>query len=372
MQRYARLWPGELKVILHPGPKPHEDPELLSLDAADLPFALEVCRFGEHVLDSKLAGSCVVWGGFDPRIPNLTARCRSLGIPCVNVMEDSLRARLQRVRSGAGHRWDFVRSAAREISRERMAMVSVARAAGVQCNGFSAYARYRRLSPDAILYFDTPLEASMVADAEDLRERARRLETKGPLTLACFEHADGAGSEELIALATQLKRRGFLFRFLIIGEGDALERMRARVRQEKLQEVILLGALSLADELMPLLRREVDLFVSCHPQGEATYLAAAAAGVPIAGYENEALKGLCSLAPLGVALSSGRPDRLASRIVDLSREGLLARAHHAHRFAREHVWETTCERRVLQLLNTAERWQARAAGESRLPAATTS
>jgi colanic acid/amylovoran biosynthesis glycosyltransferase len=357
--RYTRSWPGAVKVVLNPAESMTDDLDHVTVRVRDLPFKVEFCHFGSPALRGKLAGSAVVSGGPDYRMPDLAEVCRSLKVPLVNVTEYSLRTRLQIARMRAPNTARFMRTAAWEFNQERLTLASIARSAGVQCNGTPTFSLYRRFSSNALLYFDTRTEHSMFATPDDMAERARRLYDGRPLTLAFSGRLiPMKGALDLIEVASQLKRCGFPFRFLIAGEGSSADAMRERVAREGLREVEFLGVLPFATGLMPLMRREVDLFVACHRQGDpsCTYLETLAAGVPVVGYRNEAFQGLLDLAEVGFGAPLDRPEKVVQAIVQLSREEIMARAESGLRFAREHSFEKTFERRVSHLANVAERY----------------
>jgi glycosyltransferase involved in cell wall biosynthesis len=367
---YASLWPGRLKVIMHPGREHTTDLDHISVKPRELPFDLELARFDGPELPSRLAGSALVLGGPDYRLPRLVDDCRTQNVPCVQVTEYSLRTRWQIARIHAASRLRFLRTAVWELNQERLTLQGISRSAGVQCNGTPTYALYRRFSANPLLFFDTRMRRSMFATPGDMERRAQRLQSGQPLTLAFSGRLiPMKGAEDLIEVASQLKRRKFPFRFLIAGDGSSLPAMQERVRREGLEEVEFLGVLPFETGLIPLVREQVDLFVACHRQGDpsCTYLETLAAGVPIIGYENEAFSGLLSLAELGFGVPLGRPALLAQRITELSRSEILDRAHDGLRFARQHGFERTFERRIEHLREIAERWATRV-GARRAPA----
>lgn len=119
------------------------------------------------------------------------------------------------------------------------------------------------------------------------------------------------------------------------------------------EQVQLLGTLEFLQELMPMLKNEIDLFVCPHLQGDpsCTYLETLCGGVPIVGYANEAWQGLQRLSSAGRLCALGRPEALAAAIEALSFDlhGLRALANHARDFALQHVFEVEFERRVVHL-----------------------
>src|SRR5262245_31384308 len=82
-QLYCKSWPGPVRVVLHPADARSTDLDHVAVDPRELPFSLELCRFDSPELAMRLAGSALVLGGPDYRVPKLVALCRQLGVPCV-------------------------------------------------------------------------------------------------------------------------------------------------------------------------------------------------------------------------------------------------------------------------------------------------
>ncbi len=373
MVRYTKLWPGPVKAILAPAnaSTPENNLDYVTLRIRDLPFELEVLPLERKVLAPKLLGSGLVLAGPDYRLPELPEMCRAANVPCVNVTEYTLATRLQIARLRAQGTLRFLRSAAWEANQERLNRRTIAGSAGVQCNGTPTFNRYNSLSPNALLFFDTRTERSMFATGEDMARREERLFTGRPLTLAFSGRLIAMkGADDLMNVAARLKRLNFPFRFLIAGDGESLEGMQRRARDEGMHEIEFLGVLPFATGLMPLVRKEVDLFVCCHRQGDpsCTYLETLSAGVPIVGFDNEALKGLLEIANVGEHAPLGNAAELAQRITRLSRERLWQFAQNALRFARKHDFESTFERRVAHMMSIADSFQLRHLRPSQIPA----
>src|SRR5215211_4623532 len=111
MERYRRLWPGRVKVLLHPAEQLSGDVDRLTVRPQDLPFELEVFRFDSPDLKDKLVGSALVLAGPDYRLPNLVDICNSLNVPCVNITEYSLQTRLQIAWVTSGRSMRFLKTA---------------------------------------------------------------------------------------------------------------------------------------------------------------------------------------------------------------------------------------------------------------------
>lgn len=371
MARYCALWPGPVKVIVTANGVQSNNLDNVTVRLDALPFEVEVSSLERQDLESKFAGAGLVLAGPDYRIPDLIAVCRAAEVPCVNLTELTLTTRMQIARLHTPSRYRLLRKALWELNQERLNYQVIARSAGIQCNGIPTYKAYKRVSRNALLFFDTRTERAMYATEEDMTRRKERLFSGKPLTLLFSGRLiPMKGAEDLIDVASHLKRMGFAFRFLIAGDGSSLEAMRARIAREQLHEVELLGVLPFGSGLMPLARREADLFVCCHRQGDpsCTYLETLSAGVPIVGFTNEAFRGLLEYAQIGAGAPVGASDELARRIASLTREQLWDFAQNGLQFASGHDFESTFERRVAHMVNAAEEYRLGRARPSQLPA----
>jgi glycosyltransferase involved in cell wall biosynthesis len=117
------------------------------------------------------------------------------------------------------------------------------------------------------------------------------------------------------------------------------------------------GVLDFESELVPFVRRNVDLFINSHPQGDpsCTYLETMTCGTPIVGFDNDAFAGLCAVSGVGWPTPSGDVARLAQRIAELdrARRQIAAAATKARDFAARHTFEKTFDARVAHLLALA-------------------
>src|SRR6185437_9992877 len=105
------------------------------------------------------------------------------------------------------------------------------------------------------------------------------------------------------------------------------------------------GNMDFRTELVPFVTDQVDLFVCCHRQGDpsCTYLETMSCGVPIAGYDNEAFRGVAAHSDSGWLSPLNRPDLLAARIAGIARNPaeLAVHSQRALGFARRHTFERT-------------------------------
>lgn len=356
MQAYVDLWDGPVTVLIEPEEGEHSG----NLDDVwvrpdELPFETVVARFDSDTARQTMGNAGVVLGGPDQRLNQAATVCARAGVPYVMVTEYTLKTRLQIVDADNPVFWRRWRRRQWETRQEAATVACVRLAAGIQCNGTPTFEAYRELNSNALLYFDSRVSPEMIPAAPGLEDRQLQFTEQRPLRLAFSGRLSRMkGADHLVKFALSLREIGIPFRFDIYGDGPLAQGMAEDIRSHGLQtQVFLGGVLDFAHELMPLMRREVDLFVCCHRQGDpsCTYLETLACGVPIAGYDNEALSGLLRLCPAGSVVAMDDGAALAAEVARLARspQELLKRARAGLAFARQHTFEMEFGARIDQL-----------------------
>ena len=354
LHRYAALWPGPVTAVLPP--TEHAPPLLDPVEARrdELPFALKVLPYDSRDLRALLRrdAGLVHWGPHH-QLHDLGDVLTAARVPSVYVTEYSLRTRQEIIDAAQP---GFLRRCRRRLwewRQERRIRRNIALASGFEANGTPTFDAYRSLNPHHFLFFDTRTTDRMIVPAEDLEYRLARASDPGrPLHLVFSGRlAEMKGALHLIDVAVALKRLAVPFRMSICGAGPLEDAMKARVRAEGLRgELTFRGVLPFAESLVPFLRREADVFVCCHPQGDpsCTYLETFACGVPIAGYRNEALEGLLKRVDAGWVAPVNDPKALAGLLARLhqDRSSLPAKSRAARAFAAERTFERTFAARV--------------------------
>jgi colanic acid/amylovoran biosynthesis glycosyltransferase len=245
-----------------------------------------------------------------------------------------------------------------EEKRRRKALML---ASGLQANGTPTYDDYQSIQPAALLFFDTRVAETMVASEDQVRSKFSPESARRPLRLLFSGRFSAIkGVMDLIEVARELQRLQVEFQFTLCGDGDLRGPLEDAIRSHSLSDcVTLAGVLDFTTELVPLVKSSIDLFVCCHPQGDpsCTYLETMACGVPIAGYGNDAFAGVVRHSGAGWITPMLQPQKLAAEIQRLSRQRdeLLAISLKALRFAQQHTFEKTFERRVEHLRAVSEK-----------------
>jgi len=355
VREYTRWWPGTVTVLMEQSERAPSNLDEVAVRGLDLGFELRTAEYGSGGLERGLRGAAVCLGAASFGQERAWDACRRTGTAYVIATENTLRTRVQMARTGEPSVWKRWRRVAWEIGRERAFRRAVGRADGLQCNGTPTLDAYRTLSARPLLYFDTRVTGAMLATNEDAASRGSagllRLVFSGRLVPI-------KGVDHLPEIAADLSRRGVDFTMTICGDGPLGPALRARVEELGLgSRVRFTGVLDFATELVPLVRRECDVFVCCHRQGDpsCTYLETMSCGVPIAGYANEAMAGLARESGSGWTVGLDDWRGLAALIAELEKDRprIAVHAVRALGFAREHTFEKTFERRTRHLLETA-------------------
>jgi glycosyltransferase involved in cell wall biosynthesis len=362
VNEFDRFWDGPVEVYLECSDGQYDNLDELPVMPEDLPFRVHILPLREIAQAVVADRTAVVLLSLDDfRQSALGAICRRHGIACAYISEYSLATRNKIIDVGTTNPFKRARRKLWALNDERRRRLAVADATGLQCNGTPTYDDYRKLSPNALLYFDTRVSPDQLADADDVRHRLSKSFPGGPIRLLYSGRLIPAkGAEQLVEVAKALRERNVDFQLFICGDGESKRRISDQIRNEQLsRQVILTGILEFRNELLPFTRSNIDLFVCCHPQGDpsCTYLETMSCGVPIAGYANEAFEGIVRHSGCGWVVPVNQPGALADKIAEVSRapESLLTMSLGSLEFARNHTFDQTFSRRVDHLRTLKER-----------------
>jgi colanic acid/amylovoran biosynthesis glycosyltransferase len=353
MRLYSELWDGPILHLCEPAEREGHNLDNVEVEIAAPTFDTICAKLTDDHLCSVLPKRSLVITSVGEQFNSVSTLCRRLGVPCVYVTEYTLKTRLQIIseyqKNAIYGTWQKLRQAHQEISQRRAMSI----AAGVQCNGLPTFRAYKGLSQSTHLFFDTRTEGSMLAKADQVTGKRfakqsgekLRLTFSGRLTLM-------KGVDDLLVVASHL--RGLLndrFELSICGDGDYADQLRQDILQNGLSDLVKTrGNLDFKTELLPFLKNETDMFVCCHRQGDpsCTYLETMACGVPIIGYANEAWSQLSDHARAGWVVRNGDAAAMANKIakLDQSPDAIETEGVKSLRFAAEHTFETTFQRRV--------------------------
>jgi glycosyltransferase involved in cell wall biosynthesis len=279
--------------------------------------------------------------------------CREAGIPCIYISEYTLKTRKQIVAAeNPNNPLRIFRQNLWEESQERKQQQAIKLANGLQCNGTPTYEVYRSLNPNTMLFFDTRITEDMLATVEDIEKRTRSLYENTPLRLVFSGRLNRMkGAHYLLDVAQELERLGIEFELFISGAGQLEESMHQRIAASGLgNRVKMMGVPDFNTVFFPFVKANIDLFVCCHPQGDpsCTYIETMSCGVPIVGFANEAFVGIVEQSKSGWLVEMNRPDLLAKKVAELSRNRyeIEAMSFKALEFARKHTFDQTFKARA--------------------------
>ncbi|HEY9301710.1 MAG TPA: glycosyltransferase, partial [Phormidium sp.] len=319
----------------------------------ELPFKLELVSFDKITADKLRNQTSMVLATIEYRQNHISKVCREAGIPCIYVSEYTLKTRQQiaavenpnnPLRRIWRSRW--------EKAQETKQQNAIKIADGLQCNGTPTYEVYRNLNPNTILFFDTRITEDMLATFEDIEDRTRDRDKNTPLRLVFSGRLNRMkGADQLLDVAQELKQLGVQFEMFISGAGELEKSMHQRIATDGLGDCVkMMGVPDFKTEFFPFVKANIDLFVCCHPQGDpsCTYIETMSCGVPIVGYANEAFVGIVDQSKSGWLVEMNRPDLLAKKVAELSRnrDEIKAMSFNSLKFAREHTFDKTFKARI--------------------------
>jgi len=357
MRLTSRLWPGRTAaamLLAPPGPSGNLDDVISAPET--LSFELRGIDYSKESLFSAIKDADVVQFGGDHRVRALPSFCKKARIPFVFVSEYTLRTRLQIIFAEVANPVLRMRRAIWSLRQESHNRRAVRAASAVQCNGIPTFEIYSKLNSNTLLYFDSRIDTDMIAEAPAVASRTSSFDGVKPIRLAFSGRLNlMKGADDLIEVARRLHDAKFPFLMDIFGDGPNATAMQQRIQQYGLLgQVNMKGGVDFTSELVPYVRDHVDLFVCCHRQGDpsCTYIETFACGVPIVGYENEALNGIIKRAPVGWVVPMNDVGALARKVVNLykSPDEISRAAATAIAFARRHLFADEFRARTTQMI----------------------
>jgi glycosyltransferase involved in cell wall biosynthesis len=360
MAAHAKHWDGDVVCACEPAAATELDGNLdralggdnVEVDPRELGFELVVTDFDTPLSRQVLSRATVAMVGIGHRTTHLSRWGTELGVPVVYGTEYSLKTRLQAARAEVKNPLHLVRRSLWEMMLERRQQRAIRTALGVQCNGTPTYEIYRTINPNTMLYFDGRMDSDMLATPAEQAQRHQRMRSGEPLRLAWSGRLNRMkGADQLPRFAAELKALFVPFSLKIFGGGVLEGAIRREVSARGLDDCVeVKGFVDFYEVLTPFLRREVDIWVCPHLQGDPSgaYMEAFGDGLPIVGYANEAFSGMLKMVSAGRSVRLSDPSALAQAVADAhrDRERLIGWSEAALDYSTQHTFDKTFERRT--------------------------
>jgi len=357
MLLYTQLWPGKVTCIMSITDTGLLEFGVVNKNVNEIPFECITLGKDKKVTAEQLKEASIVLASGDSHDQlHISTLCKNNGIKCVYVIEYIPETRYQIARLSTNNSvvrlrryfylWQF--------EQKRKAAFKIAD--GLQSNGTPAFYEYRKLS-NTILYFDTRVGKDQGIRDDELEKRLAYLTEGNPLRLAFSGRLIRMkGADHLIQLAHALKKSNIRFIMTIYGIGELENEMRELIQTYKLEDLVTMkGAVDFYKELLPDIKKNVDLFVCFHRQSDpsCTYLETLSCGIPIVGYRNKAFEGLNEISEIGWGAELEDIQEVTRIIgyLDKNRTDIASRSRKSVLFARPHDFETTFQNRVTHLLS---------------------
>ena len=294
---FADHWKGSIKVLMHNQPDASGNLDLHLYQISDLPFEIEIFNFHNlAAIKNQIIGASAVQGGSSYHLNGLAQYCKENNIAYIHCSEYSLKTRCQIINANTNNPIKRLRRYLWEWRQERANKNEVTLASATHCNGTPTFNIYKYLNPEHLLYFDNRITEEILISEKELKAIPEKFSIERPVRLAFSGRLNKMkGADALIRIARILKDRKLPFELNIYGGGSLEEQMKVEIQDKGLDKHVKMnGVLDFATELVPSLKRDVDLFVCCHVQGDpsCTYVETFACGIPIVGYLNEAFEGI--------------------------------------------------------------------------------
>lgn len=361
MRLHAKLWTGPLEVLMwdHGQPIPFG----AEYKSEDLGFDLRILDKGAPLTAALLSRFDRIWASADMvETLDLAGPGRP---PVVYAIEYTLGTRLKivaldRQMNWPRKLWSMIWNLRMEIRRRRAFRL----AAGLEANGYPAYEAYRDLNAATLLYLDGRMRSDMMATPAEMASRSRRAALAEPLRIVHSGRLEPMkGAMDLIPVARHLVNAHADFTLDIFGDGSLKPEIAAALPEFD-GKVRLHDPVDFETVLVPWMRANADLFLSCHRQSDpsCTYLESMGCGVPVIGYDNAMWTAMQADCGAGWVVPMGQTGKMAETIAMLAgqRDEVTRAAEQALEFARFHDFETEFTRRTLHQVE--RRWETKAKG----------
>ncbi len=359
MVKFSSLWPGKTRVIVEQDPKQSDLIETITINQRELPFDLQIVSCKDLNPTVFLKETSIAYSSISHRHNEISKFYKAADVPCIYISEYSLLSRKRMISVNTKNPLLRLRRNFWEDNEEKKRTKAIKLASGIHCNGTPTYEEYRCINSNSLLYFDNRVPDNLLAKPEEVEERNKYLcENNEPIRL-CFSGRLIAikGADRLIDVAQELKQLQVKFEMYICGNGDLKDIMQSRITASGLQDSVkMMGLLSFHTQLIPFIKKNVDLFVCCHIQSDpsCTYLETMSCGVPIIGYANEAFLGIVEHSGAGWPIDMDRPKLLAHKIAELSknRQAIKDMSFKALKFAKDCTFDRIYENRINHIKET--------------------
>ncbi len=356
---YCNNWQGIVRLVMEVTDTTPPKFGLNLYDVKSFPAELIIINKNELISAAHIKGADVVLASGD-NFNNLhiSEICKNFETKCIYNIEYILETRLQIIAMNENNYWKKTKSLLWSILMEIKRRKAFRLANGIQSNGMPAYNSYKKYNSNIIYYFDSRTNMDMIISKPNLENRLAYLDKKLPLRLAFSGRLITIkGAEHLVDVARVLHDKGILFSFDIFGDGDIVPLLKMKIVEYNLEKnVYLRGNMDFANELVPFIKDNIDLFVCCHRQSDpsCSYLETYACGVPIIGYANKAHQGMLDKYDIGWSVPTNDVKGLAEKIEHLAnnRKEIQIKSINSRKFAYNHTFEKTFYSRINQCLNT--------------------
>jgi len=347
---YKKLWGHGLSVFIRQSNNPIPKFGLVRYKKEDSFFSL----IKLNTIDkTQLKNLTVILASADEfRNLELSRLCKEVNKPCIYYVEYILETRLQINWLSPKSFLSKLKSAVWLIITEIKRRSAFQFATNLQANGMPAYTAYSGILP-TLLYFDTRSTEGMIISEHELDTRLEKLAHQKKLRMAFSGRINKMkGADDLISLAKTLVKKNCDFQLDIFGDGELYKELKIEIANstELSKRVILHGAVSFADELIPYIKDNIDLFVCCHKQSDpsCTYLETYSCGVPIVGYDNKAHSGILELADVGWEVTMNDIEALAQKVLEINanRSLLAEKSRNARLFAMGNTFMASFQKRI--------------------------
>lgn len=355
MRAYAERWNGPVSCLLKTS---KNTKPVFGLTSSDSLTMFQTLTYDDDLslsdLDFKQFDKALLPTDNFVQIKPILVKLNNLKIPTTLMIEYTLKTRFFTETYSLKNPIKIIRRYLYLLSEEYERKVALNRSAGIQANGIPAYNRYAK-NQNSIVYYDTRARKKDLITAHALDQRLLNLKDGNKIRLAFSGRLSKIkGIDQLMQVANQLKNNKLSFSLDIFGDGDRRDWVEKFIIQHDLKaEVNVHGAVGFYEHLLPFLKKNIDIFIALHPQGDpsCTYVETFACGLPIIGFNNEAFEALIDKSNAGLTSPIYNTNDVCNNIMLLSKNHheIVNLSKNALKFAEQHTMERTFNNRIEHL-----------------------
>ena len=354
LRRFQLHWPHHLRVILQPTKiHPTSSEEYCELEQSQLPFELLIIDYSSSEFRDYISKFSIVLLIDSKETVDIAKFCIKNHIPFFWISDHPFLVRLQLSALEEKNTFSFAVRFAKEASLEQKYRQIARKAIGIQCHGTPSYYHYHKINDNTITYYLNPEPEPQLISKAELTTRlniSKDTQNRLRMIIACDLYKKN-GTQYILELARLLQNYKILYKICILGEGPEKGKIQTSLTDNHLgQDVEFKSQIKTKDWY------QFDLSICLQLQSEPNpnYIRALSCGIPLVGFANDAIVGLCKGSQAGKIVPLWKIKSIAKAIseFDKNRELLIQASQNARELSRKYTLDKMLSKRIQHIQNS--------------------